>query len=172
MKIWIFASLLLSLGLIASFVLAPTNRGGAAMAAAARMEFENYQIYDIGVEGVSGVLTAQSGRVFDDREELDYPVALRRINGANDGLSSVLGVVRGDILMLESAVYYWNDSGETLKTELAEYNRTSGIVTGSGGFTLIAPNGVMDGVDFIADSVNKTFSANDVKATLDDNKSM
>ncbi|MDR2639745.1 MAG: LPS export ABC transporter periplasmic protein LptC [Helicobacteraceae bacterium] len=168
MKIWVFALALSFLSLIASLVLEPANREGAAQQSTARMEFNGYIIYDIGVLGVSGVLTAQSGRVFADREELDYPVALRETNGSFDGLSGVLGVVKGDNILIKNKVYYWDDAGRTLKTQSAKYDKKSQIIIGEGAFTLTSDQGVMQGVGFSADSSNKIFTASKIKAILND----
>jgi hypothetical protein len=168
LKIWSAALLLLSLSLIASFALSPENREGGELKTTARLEFDNYQIYAIGADGVSAVLTAQSGRVFEDREEMDYPIALRQIGDERDGLSGVLGVVKGDDILIEKEVYYWSGSGRTLKTQTARYNVKSKLITGTGAFVTTSAQGVMNGVGFTADSVNKTFLANKVKAIFND----
>ncbi|MDR2152488.1 MAG: LPS export ABC transporter periplasmic protein LptC [Helicobacteraceae bacterium] len=168
MKIWIAVLALLTLSLIASFFLSPENREGGELKTTARLEFSNYQIYAIDKESVSAVLTAQSGRVFDDREELDYPIALRQIGEARDGLSGVLGVIKGDEAFITNEVYYWDSFGRTLKTQAAKYNVKSKIITGDGAFTTTSSEGVMNGVGFVADVVKKTFRANEIKAVFND----
>ncbi|MDR1912015.1 MAG: hypothetical protein LBQ52_06715 [Helicobacteraceae bacterium] len=168
MKIWTFAFFLMIASLIASFALSPENREGGEQTKTARMEFENYKIYSIDKEIVSSVLIAQSGLVFDDREELVRPTALRQIGQTRDSLSSLSGTIKGDLLILNGDVNYWDSLGRTLKTESAEYNRTSGILKGDKDFMYESPNGVMSGESFVVDNAKREITANQIKAILND----
>jgi hypothetical protein len=169
LKIWIFALLTLLFSLIAAAVLAPANRDPGKMETAARIEFQNYRVYSIGRDVVFGILIAEEGRVFADREELSAPIVFRIAeSNLSDGVSAAKAVMKGDDLFLNANVNYWDALGRTLKTDRATYNRKNEILKGAGGFTLASAEGVMSGKSFALNVATREFAAREIKALIND----
>ncbi|GHS86944.1 hypothetical protein FACS189487_02130 [Campylobacterota bacterium] len=167
MKVWCFTIFLFVSAAIFALVLSPKSREGKSGKDDAQLEFWGYQIYTITEVGVDGILIADDGRRFtDSRIEIGKPVYIREINGSRDGISADIGVVLGEKLTLRHNAYYWDSLGRKLKTEHAEYNRTSGILRGSNGFELEIADGVVHGESFVADIKGRTIEAENIKASV------
>lgn len=166
MKIWIFCFALLAISLTLGFVISPAGRSGAQEGVLPEIELENYNIYDIDNGGVKQTLFAKEGRHYADHEEFTYPTAVIVKEDVWNKISANKGVYADDTLSLSGDVLFDDTLGRNLKTDSAEYNRKSGILSGENGFQAAAAEGKASGKRFVADIEKRTIEAWDVRLVI------